>query len=135
MTTMNFTNENMDINMSETIIKILYDSVIDGNQINITENHFVTLRGIIDNIEDFVVIIEQTYINEIDIEPDEFDLNNHDIFQDFINYLSSLFIIKFYFRDELYLGLNDIFMRNTVRKNNNLHELMKTNIFPVIIFV
>lgn len=123
MTTMNFNNENMDINMTETIIKILHDSVMDGNQVHITENHFVTLRGIIEIDTVFIISLEQIYINEIDIDIDEFDLNNHEIFQDFINYLSSLFIIKFYYYGIIFFGLNDIFIRNVLRENNNLHEL------------
>ena len=120
---MNFTNENMDQTKYQSILKILYDSVIDGNQIHITENHFVTLRGIIENVDAFIISIEQIYVNEIDIEPYEFDLNIEEIYEDFVEYLNSLFILKFYFRDQLYLGLNDIFMRNTIREQNNLHEL------------
>ena len=120
---MNFTNENMDQTKYQSILKILYDSVIDGNQIHITENHFVTLRGIIENVDAFIISIEQIYVNEIDIEPYEFDLNIEEIYEDFVEYLNSLFILKFYFRDQLYLGLNDVFMRNTIREHNNLHEL------------
>ena len=120
---MNFTNENMDQTKYQSILKILYDSVIDGNQLHITENHFVTLRGIIENVDAFIISIEQIYVNEIDIEPYEFDLNIEEIYEDFVEYLNSLFILKFYFRDQLYLGLNDIFMRNTIREQNNLHEL------------
>ena len=120
---MNFTNENMDQTKYQSILKILYDSVIDGNQLHITENHFVTLRGIIENVDAFIISIEQIYVNEIDIEPYEFDLNIEEIYEDFVEYLNSLFILKFYFRDQLYFGLNDVFMRNTIREHNNLHEL------------
>ena len=120
---MNFTNENMEKSKYQSILQILYDSVIDGNQIHITENHFVTLRGIIENVDAFIISIEQIYVNEIDIEPYEFDLNIEEIYEDFVEYLNSLFILKFYFRDQLYLGLNDIFMRNTIIEHNNLHEL------------
>ena len=120
---MNFTNENMDQTKYQSILKMLYDSVIDGNQIHITENHFVTLRGIIANVDTFIISIEQIYVNEIDIEPYEFDLNIEEIYEDFVEYLNSLFILKFYFRDQLYFGLNDVFMRNTIREHNNLHEL------------
>ena len=120
---MNFTNENMDQTKYQSILKILFDSVIDGKQLHVTENHFVTLRSIIENVDEFIISIEQIYVNEIDIEPYEFDLNIEEIYEDFVEYLNSLFILKFYFRDQLYFGLNDVFMRNTIREHNNLHEL------------
>ena len=120
---MNFNNRNMDVNMEEPIMKILHDSVIDGNQINITENHFVTLRGIIELDVNFIIILEQIYVNDFDIEPDDFDLNNHEIYQDFIDYIGSLFIMKFNYYGTIYFGLNDIFLRTVFREQNNLDEL------------
>jgi len=122
MTTMNFNKGNMTRHTTKSIMDVLNDTVMDGKQVSIYENHFATLAEFIERDSDFIIGLEQIYINANFNDPDEFDLNEHFMYTDFILFINSLHIIKFSYEGETWFGLNDLFMRNVVRENNNLQH-------------
>lgn len=122
MTTMNFNKGNMTRHTTKSIMYVLNDTVMDGKQVSIYENQFVTLAEFIQRDSDFIIGLEQIYINANFNDPDEFDLNEHFMYTDFILFINSLHIIKFSYEGETWFGLNDIFMRNVVRENNHLQH-------------
>ena len=122
MTSMNFNNQNMTQHTTKSIIDVLNDTVMDGKQVSIYDRHFTTLSEFINRESDFIVGLEQIYINANFNNPDDFDLNQHFMYTEFIHFINSVHIIKFSYKGETWFGLNDIFMRNLVKENNNLQE-------------
>jgi hypothetical protein len=120
---MNFNNENIDRQIYGRLIKSLNDKVKDGEEIFIYERNYLPLSNIIETESDFMITLEQLLINEqLDLDPDTFDLNREEDFNLLVSFINELEIVKFSYNNVIYFSINDVFLKNITRDNPNLHE-------------
>ena len=120
---MNFNNENMDEDLKSTIIKTLHDKVKDGDEVFIYDRNVEPLYNIMETDEIFMITIEQLLINEqLDLEPDTFDLNNEEHYNLLLLFINEIEIVKFSYNNVIYFSINDEFLKNIIRDSPDLHE-------------
>lgn len=121
--TTNFNNENMDEDLKSTIIKTLHDKVKDGDEVFIYDRNVEPLYNIMETDEIFMITIEQLLINEqLDLEPDTFDLNNEEHYNLLLLFINEIEIVKFSYNNVIYFSINDEFLKNIIRDSPDLHE-------------